>query len=68
MTTNLIGRRVRLNSTTDPYTNLRRGDEGTVVLVDDWGTVHVKWDNGSSLGLVPREDSWEYVANTPVTC
>ena len=59
MTTNLRGRRVRLISTTDQYTNLRTGDEGTVVLVDDIGTVHVSWDNGSSLGLVPREDNWQ---------
>lgn len=59
MTTNLRGRRVRLITTTDPYTNLRMGDEGTIVLVDDLGTVHVSWDNGSSLGLVPREDHWQ---------
>ena len=26
------------------------GTKGTVVLVDDIGTVHVRWDNGSSLG------------------
>jgi len=23
------------------------------------GTVHVKWDDGSSLGLIPNEDMWE---------
>jgi len=61
MTTTLIGRRVRLIRTTDPYTDLRMGDEGTINFVDDLGTVHVRWDNGSSLGLVPREDSWELV-------
>jgi hypothetical protein len=59
MTTNLRGRRVRLISTTDPYTRLSRGDEGTISLIDDIGTVHVKWDNGSTLGLVPEEDRWE---------
>lgn len=56
------GQRVRLIHTSDPYTRLRSGTEGTVVLVDDMGTVHVKWDDGSSLGLVPREDAWEVVA------
>lgn len=57
----LIGTRVRLVSTTDPYTELRNGDTGTVSFVDDIGTVFVDWDNGSKLGLVRGEDSWEYL-------
>ena len=32
------------------------GTEGTVRDVDDMGTVHVSWDNGSSLGVVYLED------------
>ena len=28
------------------------GTLGTVVAVDDIGTIHVAWDNGSSLGVV----------------
>lgn len=32
------------------------GTKGTVVAVDDIGTIHVKWDNGSSLGIVLGED------------
>jgi len=59
--TMLIGKRVSLVRTTDPYTNLVSGDEGTVVLVDDMGTIHVRWDNGSNLGLVPGEDAWRVV-------
>lgn len=34
------------------------GTRGTVVHVDDLGTIHMKWDTGSSLGLVPGEDSF----------
>lgn len=34
-----------------------QGTKGTVVYVDDTATVHVSWDNGSSLGAVYREDS-----------
>ena len=56
--TTKVGDRVELVSTSDPYTRLQPGARGTVVLVDDVGTVHVKWDEGSSLGLVPGEDSW----------
>jgi Domain of unknown function (DUF4314) len=47
----LIGKRVRLQYTNDPYTKLRQGDEGVIDFVDDTGTVSVKWDSGSSLGL-----------------
>ena len=28
------------------------GSAGTVLCVDDIGTIHVKWENGSCLGLV----------------
>lgn len=61
--TMLVGRRVRLVRTTDSYTALVPGDEGTVDLVDDMGTVHVLWDNGSSLGLIPDEDQWTVISD-----
>ena len=32
------------------------GTEGTVNHVDDTGTIHVSWDNGSHLGVVYGED------------
>lgn len=32
------------------------GTCGTVAYVDDIGTIHVNWDNGSSLGIVFGED------------
>jgi hypothetical protein len=56
------GARVRLLRTSDPYTELRPGAEGKVVFVDDTGTVHVSWDDGSQLGLVPGEDAWEVIS------
>lgn len=55
------GKRVELISTSDPYTNLRKGDRGTIDFVDDMGTLHVTWDNGSTLGLVPGEDHYKFV-------
>lgn len=33
-----------------------KGTLGTVFYVDDIGTIHVRWDNGSSLGVVYGED------------
>jgi hypothetical protein len=55
-----VGRRVRLLYSSDPFTKLTKGDEGIVTDIDDLGTIHVKWDSGSSLGLV-AEDNWEFV-------
>lgn len=28
------------------------GTKGVVELIDDIGTIHIKWENGSSLGVV----------------
>lgn len=47
----LVGKRIRLLACTDPHTELRPGDLGTVRLVDCMDTVHVDWDGGSRLGL-----------------
>ncbi len=46
-----VGCRVELVCMNDPYTRLIPGDKGEVQFVDDIGTIHVKWDNGSSLGI-----------------
>jgi len=50
------GTRIILIRMSDPYTNLKKGDRGTVTLVDDIGTIHVNWDRGSTLGVVFGED------------
>lgn len=55
------GTRVEIDSMEDPWTKLKAGDQGTVFFVDDIGTVHVKWDSGSSLGLVYGEDKFHRV-------
>ena len=52
------GTRVELNCMNDPYHPVEPGTRGTVKYVDDLGTVHMKWDNGRSLGLVPGEDTF----------
>lgn len=51
------GTRVELVSMNDPYnTKLKPGDLGTVMNVDDIGTIHISWDCNSSLGIVYGED------------
>ena len=52
------GARVKLLRMNDPYRpDLKAGALGTVLHVDDIGTIHVSWDCGSSLGVVLGEDS-----------
>lgn len=45
------GARVKLVHCNDQHTKLEPGELGTVTFVDDLGTVHVRWDNGSLLGM-----------------
>lgn len=51
--------RIRLISTTDPHTRLRPGDQGTVTDIDPTGTVMVRWDSGSTLGMLPGIDEFD---------
>lgn len=50
------GTRVELVSMNDDYRKLKPGEHGTVIGVDDIGTIHVNWDCGSSLGVAYGED------------
>ncbi len=60
----LENRRIELRRCTDAHTSLKPGDRGTVVLVDDAGTVHVKWDNGNTLGLCwEAGDRWNILVS-----
>jgi len=51
-----VGDRVKLIHTRDPYTKLESGARGTVKFIDSLGTIHVQWDNGPNLGMIPGED------------
>ena len=37
------------------------GPFGTVLGVDDIGMILVKWDNGSTLSLIPEEDKFKII-------
>jgi hypothetical protein len=60
--TKKVATRITLVSTTDQYTKLRKGDQGTLLSrrIDPWGdeVISVNWDSGSSLSLVGGEDRW----------
>lgn len=51
------GARLELISMEDPQA-VPPGTRGTVQFVDDVGSIHMNWDNGRTLALVPKEDSF----------
>lgn len=60
------GRRVELVHTSDPYTNLKPGDQGTYEWVlrqtPPMQDQHcISWDNGSNLSLLGGVDSFKFV-------
>ena len=56
------GYRVRLTRMDDPYRpDLKPGTLGTVIGVDDMGTIHVQWECGSSLGVLYSIDRCEVI-------
>ena len=56
-----VGTRIELIRMDDPYAPIESGMQGTVENVDDAGTLHMKWDNGRTLGIVPREDVFKVI-------
>lgn len=39
-----------------------KGLKGTVEFVDDAGQIHVAWENGVSLALIPNKDRYRKLA------
>lgn len=50
------GSRIRLIEMNVPYSPVPPGTEGTVNFIDDQCQLHMTWDNGSTLALIPGED------------
>ncbi len=57
------GTRVELQHMEDQYHPVPPGTRGTVRMVDDAGQIHVDWDNGSGLALIPGTDSFTTVTD-----
>lgn len=53
-----VGHRIRLLYMEDPLP-IPPLEEGLVVMVDDMGQIHVKWDCGRSLAVIPEVDRYE---------
>lgn len=55
------GTRVQLDKMGDDPRPVPAGTKGTVVAVDDIGTLHVEFDNGRSLGICPEVDKFHKI-------
>lgn len=55
------GTRIELIQMDDPYATLQPGDRGVVDFIDDADVIHMKWDNGSTLGLLADVDEYKII-------
>ena len=52
------GTRLELIEMGDDPRPVASGTRGTVKVVDDMGSIHMQWDNGRTLAIVPSEDDF----------
>jgi len=50
------GTRLILDHMDDPYAPVESGTRGSVQAVDDAGQIHMAWDNGRTLAVIPGVD------------
>jgi hypothetical protein len=56
------GMRIR-NITMNDDNPVDEGMEGTIINIDSLGTIHVRWDDGRTLGVIPGVDEYELLPN-----
>ena len=52
------GTRLELKEMDDLYAPVKPGTRGTVAVVDDMGSIHMNWDNGRMLAVIPGVDQF----------
>lgn len=57
----IVGTKVKLIKMYDLLSTIPTGTEGIIDRIDDQGTLHINWDNGSTLGLVIGTDEFEVI-------
>ena len=56
-----VGTKIQLISMRNEKYPILPGTIGEVTHIDDMGSIHMKWQNGSSLALIPEVDSFKVV-------
>lgn len=57
----LEGKRIEMIETGNVEPRLSKGEKGTIREVDGEGTIHVEWDNGCRLGVIPKFDKFKII-------
>ena len=57
-----VGTKIQLISMRDEKYPILPRTIGEVTHIDDLGSIHMKWQNGSSLALIPKVDSFKVVS------
>ena len=57
----LIGKRVMLDEMPDDPNPIPVGSEGTVTKIDGIRNIHVWWDDGRALSLIPGVDKYHII-------
>lgn len=57
-----VGTKIQLISMRNEKYPVLPGTVGEVTHIDDAGSIHMRWENGSSLALIPEIDSFQTVS------
>lgn len=59
------GTKIKCIKLEDSFNPVPSGTDGTVEYVDDANQIHMNWENGSSLALIPDLDEFEVIERKP---
>jgi len=56
-----IGSKIKLLEDMEDTQGLKSGQIGILEFIDDEGSLHMRWDNGSGLAIIPETDKFEVI-------
>ncbi len=56
---------IRMINMADNIAPVPCGTIGRVVIIDDAGSIHMNWDNGSGLAIIEGVDEFEVISQAP---
>ena len=60
MVNKMIGKKIKLVHMDDPY-GVPDESTGTIDFIDDAGQIHISWNCGSYLALIPKIDKFIFI-------